>query len=128
MNRKDGPYRRIDVDVARAVEGIELQHVLPLRVLRRDLDRLFDLLAPHHANVPACFDRAHDRSVGEVVELLDLLALNVCRPGAPEDPRKPRLADPAPYDFGSQADLLEKACEIARGLGHPTLAIEEVAF
>jgi hypothetical protein len=128
VNRKDGSDRRVDVDVARAVQRVELKYVLPLWVLRWDLDWLFDLFASHHADMPACLDRAHDRAVGEVVELLDLLALDVGGAGAPEDAREPRFADAAAYDFRGQADLLEKPREITRGVGHPTLAVEQVSL
>ena len=128
MDRKDGADRRVDVDVARAVERVELKHVLPLRILRRDLNRLLDLFTSHHADVPARLDGAHDHAVGEVVELLNLLALNVRRSRASEDAREPGFADAAAYDFGGQANLLEKPCEIARGFRHAALAVEQVPF
>jgi hypothetical protein len=73
-------------------------------------------------------DGVHDYGVREVVELLDLLPLDIRRSGASEDARQPRFADPAAYDFGSQADLLEKAREVPGGLRHAALAIEQVPF
>ena len=124
MNRKDGSDGRVNVDVARPVERVELKHVLPLRVLQRDLDGLLDLFASHHAHVPSRLDDAHDRAVGEIVELLDLLALNVRRSRAAEDTREPCFTDAAAYDFGGQADLLEKPGEIPGGLRHAALAVE----
>jgi len=78
--------------------------------------------------VAARFDGAHDHAVGEVVELLNLLTLDVGRAREPEDAGEPRFTDPAAYDFGGQADLLEKPGEIPRRLLHASLAIKQVPF
>ena len=78
--------------------------------------------------MPARFDRAHDRAVGEVIELLNLLALDVGRPGSSEDAGQPGFADAAAYDFGGQADLLEEPREVARGFGHAALAVQQVSL
>jgi hypothetical protein len=78
--------------------------------------------------MPTCFHRAHDDVVGEVVELLDLLALDVGGSRTSEDAREACFADPTAYDFGGQADLLEQPGEISGRFRHPALAIEEVSF
>ena len=57
-----------------------------------------------------------------------MLALDVGRASPPEDAGQPGLADAAAYDLGGQADLLEKPREITRGVGHPTLAVEQVSL
>jgi hypothetical protein len=76
--------------------------------------------------VSAGLDGTHDHAVGEVIELLNLLALDVGRSCASEDAGEPGFADAAAYDFGGQADLLEKPSEIAGGFWHATLAVEQV--
>jgi hypothetical protein len=73
-------------------------------------------------------DGAHDHTVGEIIELLNLLALDVGGPGASENVRQSRFADAAAYDFGCQAELLEKPGEVARGFGHAPLAVEQMSL
>ena len=128
MNGEDGSDRCVDVDVPRTIERIELQYVLALWVLPRDRNRLLDLLAAHHTDVAAGFDGVNDRAVGELVEFLHLLALNVGRPGEPEDVRETCPAHPTSDDLRGQADLLKKASEITCRLGHPALAVEQMSL
>src|SRR5690606_23536473 len=128
VDREDRADGGVDVDVAGAVERIELQDVFALRVLRRDGDGLLDLLAPHDADVAARLDAVDEGAVGEVVELLDRLALHVDLAGEAEDVREPRLAHPARDDLGGQGDLLKEPGEITRRAGRAAEPIEDVSL
>ncbi len=76
---EDRSDRYVDVDVARAVEGIEEQQEVAARVGHRDAVRVIHLLGGHRREVAAPFVRFHEDLVGEHVELGLRLALHVGR-------------------------------------------------
>jgi hypothetical protein len=85
-HRADG---HVDVDVRRAVEGIEQQAVLAALEVLGDRDDPLDLLRRHRAEPAAMVDGLDDRLVGEDVELLLDLALTFASLVAPRMSTRP---------------------------------------
>jgi hypothetical protein len=77
QHREDRADRHVDVQVARAVERVEHQQVGAARHGVGDRQRLVHLLAGHAGEVPAGLDVVDEQLVGQDVELLLLLALDV---------------------------------------------------
>ncbi len=128
MHGKDRPNRRVDIDIARAIERIELKDVLALGVLRRDGDRLFHLFAAEHADMTALLNAIDDRVVGEDVELLNFFSLNVHFAGEAENVHEAGLAHLRADDLRCERDLMEKPSEISRCILRLSLTGKQMLF
>ncbi len=126
MNGEDGADGGVDVDVAGAIQRVELEHVLALRVLGRDGDRLRHLLGAHHTHVTALLHAAGDHVVGEDIELLHLFALNVLFAGEAENAGEARAAHLTGNDLGGQGDLMKQPREVAGRAGRLPLHRQNV--
>ena len=90
---------------------------LPTGVLGRDRDDVLVFLRPHHADPAGVVEALLDGLVGEHVELLLLLALDVPAPARAEDVDQPGAADRRRDDLGGQRDVVEQVGQLARRLG-----------
>ena len=125
-NREDRPDRHVHVDVRGAIERVEQQDVLPAleRLGNRDDVRLF--LGRHGAKPPAMVHRLDDRLVGEDVELLLLLALDVVRIRGAEDVDQTGPADLVGDHLRGERDVVEDAGQLAGGLRVQPLLLDDV--
>ena len=126
VDREDRADGHVDVDVGRAVEGIEQEHVGPDVEPVGDGDDAVALLRDHAAEVPGVVHRLEDDLLRECVELLDLLAVDVLLAGAPEDVDEPGHVDLARDDLGGERDVVEERGEAARGARVQALLVDDV--
>ncbi len=128
VDAEDGPNRGIDVDVGRAVEGIEQHRILAHAVLCRNRDDVLVFLRSHHTHSARVVETILDRLVREHVKLLLNLTLDVsCTVGA-EDVHEPRATDGGRDDLGRQRDVVQQIRELTRRLGEAVLLIENEAL
>jgi hypothetical protein len=92
IDAEDGADGTVDIDVRRAIEGIVQHRVLPSRILIRDRDDLFVLLRRHHADSPGVIERVGHGLIGEDVELLLFLVLDIGGPSTAQDVHEARPA------------------------------------
>ena len=125
VDREDRADGDVDVDVARPVEGVEEHDVLPLAVVEQQRDRLGVLLGPDEAHLPAAAQRADELLVGQEVELLLDLALDVDVAGVAEQVHEPGLPHVAVDDLGRDGDVAEEPGELALRAGALGLALDD---
>ena len=89
QNGEDRADADVHVDIARPVERVEHHDVFAVLAVALDDDRVFVLLAGHDRHVAAVPQELHHRLVGDHVELLHLLALDVHLAGDADDPASP---------------------------------------
>jgi hypothetical protein len=125
-NREDRPDRNVDVDVRRAVEGIEEQKVFPARVLLRDRADVIELFRGHGAKVSTPLVAPKHEIVSDDIQLLLGFPLHI-RVGA-------RLAEHAdqvpPVDrvrdrLAGKRDIGQETCEIPCGAVDPALLLDD---
>ena len=80
-NRKEGTDRNVNVNVARAVQGVERHQVWADRQISRDRQGGFHFFACHAAHAPGANATLDHKVVTEDIQLLLDLALYVCRAG-----------------------------------------------
>lgn len=112
LDRKDAANRHIHVDVGRAIERIEQQQVLAPRIFTRQLVGLLELLGHHPGDMTAPLGGTQKVIVGEHIQPLLHLALNV---GVID--RAQRAAQRAGRDtlrdrLAGQRDVEDKAVEL----------------
>src|SRR5581483_1289994 len=105
QDRKYRSNRNVDIDIRGPVQRIEEKDVLSTFVVRRNFEDTLVLFAGHSAEVPAVVHRAIDHGVGEGVEFLDDLALNINVPRRAERIDEPRLPDLAIDNFKRQRQV-----------------------
>ncbi len=93
QDREDRADRHVDVDVRRAVERVEQQQVLAARIVLGDREDGRHLLGRHRGEVAAPFVGLEQDLVGDHVELLLGLALDVAGAGLAEHAAERALAD-----------------------------------
>ena len=74
------------------------------------------------------FQAVADGRIGELVQLLDLLPLDIGFSGQPQDVRQAGLVDLAVDDLARQGDLRQKAREHALGPGEARLLFRDAAL
>ena len=126
VDRENGPDRDIDVDVARSVERIEEQHVLPHRQAGRHGDRLLVLLGGQHAG-PAGVLHALERTVS----LANTSSFCCSSPWTLVVPISPRMSDEAGpahvarNDLGGETDIVQQVRQLARGFRELALLLDD---
>ena len=125
VDREDGPDGDVDVDVGRAVERVEQDHVLALAVVEEQRDGLGVLLRADQADLPASAEGAHEGLVGEHVELLLLLVLDVDLAGLAEQVHEPGLADVSLDHLRSDGHIAQQTRELALRPGRLRLALDD---
>ncbi|MNY12923.1 hypothetical protein D3C86_1460290 [compost metagenome] len=92
QHREDRADRHVHVDIRRAVERIEQQQVLTLRVAVRDLVERVHFLRGHRRQVAAPLVGVEQHFIGDDVQLLLGLALHIAGAGRAEHAREGALA------------------------------------
>jgi siderophore synthetase component len=128
VNREDGADRDVHIDVRAAIERVEHEHVLAVRIARGDRDDLVVLLARHHADMAARLDAADERAVRHVIELLHRLALDVHGTCRTEHISQARLRHLAADDAAGEREALEEPGEITARTRDAALTLEDVAI
>jgi hypothetical protein len=124
---KDAAHRHVDVDIRRAVEGIEGQQILPPRVLRGQPIGLLEFLRHHSGEVPSPLCGAQKVVVGNTVELLLDLALHVRVVRGAEHPAECPECHPIRDRLTRQRDIKYQPVEIpTRARVTPPLLDEEL--
>ena len=124
VNAEDRADRGIDVDVGRAVEGIEEDRVFADGAFGRDRDDVFVFLRSHDAHPTGVFQAILDRLVRQHVQLLLLLALHVLGALLPQDVDQPGSPDRRGDDLGRQRDVVQQIGQLPGGLGVLVFLIE----
>jgi hypothetical protein len=114
-DREYRPDGYVDVDVRRTVEWIEEEAVLPALELLRNLNDPGLFLGRHCAEASAVVHRLDDDLVGENVELLLRLALDVLVFRCAEDVGEARAAHLVRDHFRRERQVVENARELTRG-------------
>src|SRR3569623_767897 len=125
QDREDRAHRDVDVDVARAVERIEQQQVLALRVLRGDGQDLVHFLRGHAREVARPVGGFDHHIIGDHVELLLILALHVLGAGTTQHARERALVHGVRDHFGGGDDIVEQQSELAGGAGDAALLFDD---
>ena len=114
QDRKNGPDDPVDVQVGRAVHGIEAHHILCAGAVLGQVERLSHLFRNQGAREAGRVQRPHHRFVSPEVELLDRLALDIRLPSGAklaDEGRPPEL--PGDHRAG-QPQLAQQDREVAR--------------
>src|SRR5918994_3031616 len=93
VDAEDGSYRRVHVDIRRAVERVEEDGVLTHWILGWNRYDVIVLFRAHHTNSAGVLQAVLQRLVGENVQLLLLLALDVLNAGRAENVHQAGTAD-----------------------------------
>ena len=126
QDREDRAHRDVGVKVARAVQRIEHQQVLPPPLCRRDGVDVFHLFRRHRGQVPGPFRLADHHLIADEVELLLLLALDVLRASASQGTGERAAVDLVADDLHGGSHRVEQPGEITGGAGMTVLGLDGV--
>jgi hypothetical protein len=118
--------RDVHVDVAGPVQRIEQHNVLRLAAELLDDVGFVVLLGDHQAHVAAVTEALDDGLIGDLVELLNQLALDVGIAGRAENAEQTGPPHAILDDPGGQGDAREKPTELSGGGGVGLLPLDDV--
>jgi hypothetical protein len=104
--------------------GSKLTTYLPVGLPRGHRNDVLVLLRRHHGELAGRPEHAIDRLVGEAVELLHLLAVDVLAAGVAEDVHQAGTHDLAVDQLGRQLDVVQQVGELTGGAGMQALLLE----
>src|SRR5205814_2378161 len=124
----DRSDRHVHIDVRGTIEWVEEQAVLAATEVRRDVydARLF--LRRHGAKASPVIHRLDDDLVGENVELLLRLALNVLEIRGTQDVGQAGTAHLVGDHLGGKRQVVKHAGELTRGFGMELLLLDDEAL
>ena len=127
MNGKDGADGDVDADVGRTVERIVHQHVLATTpvLANRYGNWVLVFLRGDDAHAARVLDAVPHSLVGEHVELLLYLALDVDRAEFAEDIGEPGAPHLARDDLGGEAQIIQQVRQLPRGFGVQPLLLHD---
>ena len=125
QDREDRADVDVRVDVRRAVERVEVHHVLADRLPLRNGDDVFVLFRRQDRELPGRAQHLVDHVVGEDVELLDLLAVHVLVAREAEDVHQPGARHLAIDHLRRERHVGQHAGELAARPGVQALLLEE---
>ena len=125
QHREDGADIDVGVDVRRAVQGVEVEHVLARGLILRRRHDVLVLLRDQHGELAGPAQHAVERLVRELVEPLHLLAVHVLAPGVAQDVHQARADDLGVDHLGRERDVGEQLGELAGRLGVQPLLLED---
>ena len=112
--REDGADRDVDVDVRRAVQWVEQQHVFALRITVRDRVDRFHFFRRHRRQMAAPFVRFEQDLVGDDVEFFLYFALHVFRVGRAQHLAQGALADGVADGLAGARDHFDQQAQFGR--------------
>ena len=125
---EDRTHGHIHVDVRRAVERIEEQHVLAVAEAFGDLDDVGLFLRRHGAQPPAVIERLDDDFVGDDVELLLHFALHILAHRRAEDIGEAGAAHLVGDHLAGERHVVEDAGQFTRRLREHALLLDDEAL
>ncbi len=109
VHREDGPHRHVHVDIGRAVERVEQDDVPPdVPGARRDRDDLVGLFRDDQAGLATEPESLDELGVGDGVELLLDLALDVRLTRVTEHVEEPGAPDVAVYHLRGEGQIADE--------------------
>ncbi len=124
-NRADVDIR---VDVAGAVERIEQNDVSAFVAGIRDHMRFFVFLRDQQADVAAITEAAHQRAVGDLVQLLHFLALDIHFARGAHDVRQAAARNLRGDDFAGEGDAGEQPAKLRGRVRIAPFAFQKMTF
>ena len=128
IDAEDGSYRRVHVDVRRAVERVEEDGVLTHWILGWNRYDVIIFFRAHHTDSAGVLQAILQRLVGENVQLLLLLTLDVLNAGRAQNVHQAGTADRRGDDLGRQADVVQEVLQLARCLRVAVFLVEDEAL
>jgi hypothetical protein len=109
MNGKDGADADVHVDIRRAVERIEHQHVFAVGIAVRDGDQVGMFFGDQGGQSTVVDRDSLNGLIGDQVNLHDLFALHVGLPGVSQDLDQAGARHLIGDDFASQGQVVQQA-------------------
>ena len=85
-------------------------------------------LGSHHRHPPGMVVHVEEGGVGELVQFLYLLALDIGRAGAAQDLGQPGPVGLAGDDLAGQGDVIQQGCQRTGCRGKGALLLQDVPF
>ena len=128
VHREDGANGHVDVDVRRSIEGIEQQHILAGAESLGNVDDVRLLFGRHGTQPATMIECLDDDFVGNHVELLLHLPLDVHVAGRAENVRESGTSHFVRDHLAGERHVIEDTGQFAGGLGEHAFLLDDETF